>query len=96
MFVNAHPGKPFESLMQRFDRGMEASGILRDLRKHQRFQSAHELRLAKIRTAMRRRRKAAERGTYPVERGPRISTVRRSDSNRRTLRYRYGAAATRT
>jgi ribosomal protein S21 len=57
VFVNARPGESFESLMQRYKRGMEAGGILREYRRKQRFQPAHEQRLMKIRAAMKRRRK---------------------------------------
>jgi hypothetical protein len=46
-----HPGEPFE-----------ASGLLREYRRHQRFTPAHEFRLQKIRAAQRKRRRAAERG----------------------------------
>jgi ribosomal protein S21 len=62
MFVMVHPGEPFEAMLTRFRRGVEASGLLREYRRHQRFTPAHEFRLQKIRAAQRKRRRAAERG----------------------------------
>jgi hypothetical protein len=43
-------------MLTRFRRGVEASGLLRDYRCHQRFTPAHEFRLQKIRAAQRKRR----------------------------------------
>ena len=62
MFVTAREGEPFEELYRRFKRGMEASGILREYRKKQRFEPAHELRRQKIRSAARKKRRASQRG----------------------------------
>ncbi len=62
MFVKAREGEPFEELYRRFKRGMEASGILREYRRKQRFTPNHELRRDKIRKANRNRAKARQRG----------------------------------
>ena len=40
MFVNAREGESFEELYRRFKRGLEASGILREYRRKQRFKPA--------------------------------------------------------
>ncbi len=61
MFVNAREGEPFEELYRRFKRGMEASGILREYRRKQRFTPNHELRRQKIQAANRKRRRAREK-----------------------------------
>jgi ribosomal protein S21 len=61
MNVVSRPGEPFEELYRRFKRGMEASGILRDYRRKQRFTPAHEVRRDKIRAAARKRAKAKSR-----------------------------------
>ena len=58
MFVKARDGEPFEELYRRFKRGMEASGILREYRKKQRFKPAHEVRRDKIRSAARKKKRA--------------------------------------
>jgi len=63
MFVNAREGESFEELYRRFKRGLEASGILREYRRKQRFKPAHEERRDKIRAAARKKRRAvAKRG----------------------------------
>ncbi len=62
MYVNAREGEPFEELDRRFKRGMEASGILREYRRKQRFTPNHELRRQKIQQAARTARKKARRG----------------------------------
>ena len=62
MFVTARPGETFEELYRRFKRGMEASGILREYRKKQRFEPNHELRRQKIRKAARTKARASRRG----------------------------------
>ena len=62
MYVNAREGEPFEELFRRYKRGMEASGILREYRRKQRFTPNHELRRQKIQKAARNRRKARARG----------------------------------
>jgi ribosomal protein S21 len=59
MFVNARPGEPFEELYRRFKREMEASGLLREYRRKQRFIPAHEERRDKIRAARRKLLRAA-------------------------------------
>src|SRR5215218_5165781 len=61
MFVRSREGEPFEELWRRFKRGMEASGILREYRRKQRFMPAHEERRAKIRAAARKLRRAREK-----------------------------------
>ena len=49
MFVRAREGEAFEELYRRFKRGLEASGLLREYRRKQRFIPAHEERREKIR-----------------------------------------------
>ena len=61
MYVVAREGEPFEELYRRFKRGMEASGVLREYRRKQRFTPAHELRRDKIRKAARNRARARRR-----------------------------------
>ncbi len=58
MHVQAREGEPFEELYRRFKRGMEASGILREYRKKQRFIPEHERRRDKIRSAARKKKRA--------------------------------------
>jgi ribosomal protein S21 len=58
MHVQARTGESFEELYRRFKRGMEASGILREYRKKQRFIPEHEARRAKIRSAARKKSRA--------------------------------------
>jgi ribosomal protein S21 len=58
MYVIAREGEPFEELYRRFKRGMEASGVLREYRRKQRFKPAHEERRDKIRAAARKKRRA--------------------------------------
>ena len=62
MYVTAREGEPFEELYRRFKRGIEASGILREYRKKQRFKPAHEERRDKIRAAARKKRRASRSG----------------------------------
>src|SRR3954469_9397263 len=47
MHVQVREGEPFEELYRRFRRGMEASGILREYRRKQRFIPVHEARRAR-------------------------------------------------
>lgn len=61
MFVQAREGESFEELYRRFKRGLEASGILREYRRKQRFKPAHEVRRDKIRAAARKLRRARGR-----------------------------------
>ncbi len=68
MFVKAREGEPFEELYRRFKRGMEASGLLREYRRKQRFIPAHELRRMKIQGAARKLRKAREKAARGGER----------------------------
>lgn len=58
MYVIARDGEAFEELFRRFKRGIEASGIIREYRRKQRFTPAHEERREKIRAAQRKRRRA--------------------------------------
>ena len=58
MFVQAREGESFEELYRRFKRGIEASGLLREYRRKQRFIPAHEERRDKIRSAARKLRRA--------------------------------------
>ena len=62
MFVQAREGEPFEELYRRFKRGIEASGLLREYRRKQRFIPAHEERRDKIRNAARKKRRALAKG----------------------------------
>ncbi len=62
MYVIARDGEPFEELYRRFKRGMEASGIIREYRRKQRFTPNHELRREKIRKAARTKARASRRG----------------------------------
>ena len=57
MAVNLREGENFEELFRRFKRSIEASGILREYRRKQRFKPAHEERRDKIRAAQRRKRR---------------------------------------
>jgi ribosomal protein S21 len=58
MYVQAREGEPFEELYRRFKRGIEASVLLREYRRKQRFIPAHEGRRDKIRAAARKLRRA--------------------------------------
>ncbi len=58
MSVNVRPGEPFEEFYRRFKRAIEASGILREYRRKQRFTPAHEERRDKIRAAARKLQRA--------------------------------------
>ena len=62
MHVVAREGEAFEELYRRFKRGIEASGLLREYRRKQRFIPAHELRREKIRKAARARARRSGRG----------------------------------
>ena len=62
MYVTLREGEPFEELYRRFKRGMEASGIIREYRRKQRFEPNHELRRQKIAKAARNKRRAGRRG----------------------------------
>ena len=53
-WVVAGPGEPFEDLLHRFRRTVEAAGVLRDYRRKQRFVPAHEERREKVRGSRRR------------------------------------------
>ena len=57
MFVTALPGETFEELFKRFKRGVQASGIVRDHVRAQRFIPAHEERRAKLRNARRKQKR---------------------------------------
>ena len=58
MHVTARPGEPFEVLLRRFKRGVEAAGILGEARRRRHFIPAHEGRRDKIRRARRRQQRA--------------------------------------
>jgi small subunit ribosomal protein S21 len=62
VFVVARPGEDFESLLRRFTRGVQNTGLLREYRKKQRFTPAHEQRRDKIRAAGKRAAKRAQMG----------------------------------
>ena len=62
MYATLREGETFEELYRRFKRGMEASGILREYRRKQRFTPNHELRRQKIQKAARNRKRASRRG----------------------------------
>ena len=59
MHVYALPGEPFESLLRRFVRGVQASGILGEVRRRRHFIPEHELRRERLRRARRRLRRAS-------------------------------------
>jgi ribosomal protein S21 len=62
MSVSLREGENFEELFRRFKRSIEASGVLRDYRRKQRFKPAHEERRDKIRAAQRKlKRRRADR-----------------------------------
>ena len=61
MYVIARDGEPYEELYRSCKGGMEASGILREYRRKQRFKPAHEERRDKIRAAARKLRRARGR-----------------------------------
>ena len=67
MYMRARAGESFEELMRRFTRAVQASGLLREVRRRERFIPAHEKRREKIRSAARKRKrtlaKMAGRGT---------------------------------
>ena len=54
MHVRALPGEPFEALLKRFTRGVQASGVLGEARRRRHFVPEHELRREKIPRARRR------------------------------------------
>ena len=62
MYATLCEGETFEELYRHWKRGMEASGILREYRRKQRFTPNHELRRQKIQKAVRNRKRAAWRG----------------------------------
>ena len=62
MYVTAREGEPFDKLLYRFKRGVEAAGILREARSRRHFVPAHELRREKLRKAARNRKWASRRG----------------------------------
>ena len=62
MYATRREGETFEELYRRFKRGMEASGILREYRRKQRFEPNHELRRRKIQQAARAAKKRNRRG----------------------------------
>jgi ribosomal protein S21 len=62
MSVSLREGENFEELFRRFKRSIEASGVLREYRRKQRFKPAHEERRDKIRAAQRKlKRRRADR-----------------------------------
>ena len=64
MKVELRENEGFDSLLKRFTKDLQASGILREYRSKRRFVSKSELRRAKIRKAEhKRRRKAAKTPT---------------------------------
>ena len=68
MAVSLREGESFEELFRRFKRAMEASGVLRDFRRKQRFKPAHKERRDKIWAAKRKLRKRRD-GANRAERG---------------------------
>ena len=60
MFVYAREGESFDALLRRFTKGVEASGLLREYRRKQRFIPEHEERRRKIGRAKRRAAKLVE------------------------------------
>jgi small subunit ribosomal protein S21 len=57
--IQAREGEGFESVLKRFTRGVQASGILREYRVSQRFRSKADRAREKRRRAARSRRKRA-------------------------------------
>jgi len=57
MQITAREGEPFESVLKRFTRGVQASGVLREFRVSQRFRSRADREREKRRRAARNRRK---------------------------------------
>jgi len=55
--VKAHPNENIESLLRRFKKAVERSGILQELKQRERYQKPSELRHA---AAMERKRKIAK------------------------------------
>ena len=60
MHVPAWPNEDCESLYRRFKRGFEPSGVLREIRERQWFQSPAERKRLRRRKAARRQREAAK------------------------------------
>ena len=52
-------GESFEELHRRFKRGVDAAGVLREARRRRHFIPKHERRREWVRTALRRRQRAA-------------------------------------
>lgn len=62
--IEARDNEGFETLMRRFQKELQSSGILREYRSKRRFVSKSEQRRAKIRKAEhKRRRKMAKTGS---------------------------------
>ena len=62
MHVYALPGEPFESLLRRFVRGVQAAGILGEARHRRHFIPPHEERRERLRRARRRQKRAQTSG----------------------------------
>ena len=55
--VTLHTGESQESLLRRFQKIIQVSGILKDFKSHQRFMSKRDTYLAKAKNTARRKRR---------------------------------------
>ena len=63
MKVELRENEGFDSLLKRFTKDLQSSGILREYRSKRRFVSKSELRRAKMRKAEHKRRRKAAKTT---------------------------------
>lgn len=61
--IEARDNEGFETLMRRFQKELQSSGILREYRSKRRFVSKSEQRRAKIRKAEHKRRRKVAKAT---------------------------------
>lgn len=61
--VYARDGEPVEKLLQRFKKKVEASGILKEVRKHEYFMKPSDARKHKRAAAEKRRRRSERRSS---------------------------------
>lgn len=66
MKVELRENEGFDSLLKRFTKDLQSSGILREYRSKRRFVSKSELRRAKMRKAEHKRRRKAAKTTVPA------------------------------
>jgi ribosomal protein S21 len=55
--VTLHPGESQESLIRRFQKMVQISGVLKDFRAHQRFMTKRDTYLAKAKNTARRNKR---------------------------------------